>query len=211
VVDDPEKAAATFLKLGTVHFRRHELEAAVEAVENALELLEVDSDTTLRASAQYNLAFYLHARGETDRAESELAAHEELLAAGGDWLALHLAWLRARIAWGRGDLRTAARLFTEARVRALERGVLFDTGLVALELALVLLVRGRIAQVRKLAFEALAIFAEQDVERETRAALELLEAATCRDALTRDLVEKTILSLERGRGGLPDRKVRARS
>ncbi|HLE85738.1 MAG TPA: hypothetical protein VJG13_15465, partial [Thermoanaerobaculia bacterium] len=110
---------------------------------------------------------------------------------------------RARIAWSHGDLRSAARLFTEARVRALERRVPFDAGLVALELALVHLVRGRTAQVRKLAFEALGIFAEQDVERETRAALELLEAAARRDALTRELVERAISALEGARHAHP--------
>jgi tetratricopeptide (TPR) repeat protein len=196
---DREKAARVLLNLGTLHYRRHELAAAVEADGKALGLLDGSSDAWLRAYAHYNLAFHLHASGETDRAEAELAAHAELLAAGGDHLAMLIAWLRARIAWSRGDLRTAARLYTEARSRALERGVPFDAGLIALELALVHLVQGRTGQVEKLAAEALRVFAEQDVERETRAALDLLEAAARRDALTRELVERAIAALEGAR------------
>jgi tetratricopeptide (TPR) repeat protein len=171
------KAARDLLQLGVVHYRGHRFEAAIASTEKALELLDAGSEGWLQAYARYNLAFFLHGRGDTDRAEQELAAHEELLAAAGEGLIFRAGWLRARIAWSRGELGKAERLFRETYRWAGRRGIPFDTGLVALELALVHLVRGRTARVRKLAFEALGIFAEQDVEREAHAALELLEAA----------------------------------
>jgi DNA-binding HxlR family transcriptional regulator len=52
--------------------------------------------------------------------------------------------------------------------------------------------------VRKLAADALRTLAhEEEVERECRGALDLLKAATRRDALTREILEQTISELER--------------
>jgi tetratricopeptide (TPR) repeat protein len=199
----PEKAARILLNLGTLHYRLHEPHAAVEADQRALGLLDDDSEDWLRGYAHYNLAHHLHAGGETDRAEAELTTHEELLAACGEEVDQHVVWLKARIAWSRQDLAAAQRLYTEARARALARGIVWDAGLVGLELALVHLARGRTARVRKLAREALEVFAEQQVERETRAALDLLDAAARRDALTRDLLEQTITAVERAAHARP--------
>ena len=201
-----EKAARIFLKLGAVHYARHEPGAAVTATENALgylDALESDAEDWLRAYAHYNLAHHLHAAGEIDRAEAELAAHEELIGGASDQLANLLVWLKARIAWSRQDLFTAQKLYTEARQRALDRGIAWDAGLVGLELALVHLVRGHTAKVRKLAREALEIFAAQEVEREVRAALDLLDAAERRDAVTRALLEQAIAAVESAAHGRP--------
>jgi len=200
---DREKAAQVLLRLGVVHYARHEVVAAVIVTEEAVRLLDPDAEAWLRGYAHYNLAHHLHAGGDIDRAEAELAAHEELLAACGEEVAQHVVWLKARIAWSRQDLAAAQRLYTEARARALDRGIAWDAGLVGLELALVHLARGRTAQVRKLAREALEVFAEQQVERETRAALDLLAAAARRDAFTRELFEQTIAAVERASHGRP--------
>jgi|GEM_PF-927293 len=194
-----EKAARIFLKLGAVHHARHEPGAAVTATEEALgHLATLDSDAKdwLRGYAHYNLAVHLHSAGETERAEAELAAHEELIEGASDQLANLLVWLRARIAWSRQNLAAAQRLYTEARQRALDRGIAWDAGLVGLELALVHLVRGHTTKVRKLAREALEIFAEQQVQREVRAALDLLHAAARRDAITRKLLEQAIAAVQ---------------
>jgi tetratricopeptide (TPR) repeat protein len=203
LLGEPEKAARVLLKLSGVHFYGHAFDAAVAAAEEALELLAPDAEAWLRAYAHYNLAHRLHARGDLDGAEGELAAHAELLAAGGGQLAQLVVWLRARIAWSRGDLRAAKRLYTDARRRALERGIPFDSSLISLELALVHLAEGRTGRVKKLAAEALAVFAEQEVEREIQAALALVEAAARREALTREVVERAIAALERARHTRP--------
>ncbi|HUP41845.1 MAG TPA: hypothetical protein VM599_01405 [Thermoanaerobaculia bacterium] len=199
LLGEPEKAARVLLKLSGVRFYAHAFDAAVTASEEALELLPPDAEAWLRGYALYNLAHRLHARGDLDRAEAQLADHAELLAAGGGQLAQLVVWLRARIAWSRGDLRAAARLYTEARRRALERGIAFETSLISLELALVHLAQGQTGRVKTLAAEALAVFAEQEVEREIQAALALVEAAARREALTREVVERAIAALERAR------------
>ncbi|MGD2116204.1 MAG: hypothetical protein PVG07_14210 [Acidobacteriota bacterium] len=204
LLGDADKATGVLLKLGDVHFRAREVDDAVATVDQALDLLTPDSEPWLRVSAHFNRAYYLHARGaegDLDAAEAELAAHGDLLTNEGAWGALHLAWLRARIAWSRGDLAAAERLFTDARALTIERGIPFDTSLVSLELALVHLARGRTGKVKTLAVEALGVFAEQEVEREVRAALALAEAAARRDALTRELLEQAITAVERAAHG----------
>ncbi|MFW6012405.1 MAG: hypothetical protein ACOC92_01705 [bacterium] len=191
-----EEAARELLTMGTVYYRHHEFSTAVESDRRALDLLDEGSQAWLLGYAHYNLAFHLHAAGETDRAAAYLKAHTELILSASDQLANLFVWLRARIAWSREDLQGARKLFTEARKRALDRGIAWDAGLVGLELALVELVEGRTGRARKLATEALELFAEQDVARETRAALELLEAAARQDALTREALERAVAALE---------------
>lgn len=193
---DSEKAARVLLKLGTLHLRRHEPAAAVDTDRQALALLDESAGGWLRGYAHFNLAHHLFSAGEIEQAEAELARQEELIRTASDQLANLLVWLRAKIAWSHGELETAANLYTEARQRALDRGIAWDAGLVGLELALVELVRNRTDRVRELATEALRIFAEQRVERETRAALELLDAAARRDAFTREILEQAIQALE---------------
>jgi tetratricopeptide (TPR) repeat protein len=199
LLGDHEMSARVVLRLGRVHFRAHEFDAAVAATEETVALLAPDSAGWLGTYAHYNRAYYLHARGDVDQAEAELATHAELLAAGGDRVLHHVGWLRARIAWSRGDLRDAERLYTEARKRAQARGIAFDTSQISLELALVYLAQGRTGRVKKLAIEALEVFAEHEIEREIRAALALVEAAARREALTRELLERAIAALERAR------------
>ncbi|HSL83733.1 MAG TPA: hypothetical protein VLF66_13240, partial [Thermoanaerobaculia bacterium] len=203
VLKEPTKAARVLLKLGLVHYVDRDYDAAVAVTEQAMELLPSDAESWLRAYAQYNLAHNLHARGDLDRAEAELDAHANLLAAAGDEVVQHVVWLRARIAWSRQDVKAAERLYAEARDLAMKRGIAFDTSQVSLELALIHLVQGRTARVKKLALEALDVFAEQEVEREVHTALALLEAAARRDAITQELLQRTIDALDRARRGRP--------
>lgn len=199
VLDQPEKAARVLMQLSAVYYRSEAYEAAVEAAREALEILPPDAESWLRAYGHYNLAHRLFVRGNLDRAEAELEANSELLGVGGGQLAQMVVWLRARIAWSRDDVKLAERLYTEALRQARQRGIAFDTSQVSLELALVYLAQGRTARVKKLAIEALEVFAEQEVEREIRAALDLIKAAALRDAITRELLERAITALERAR------------
>jgi tetratricopeptide (TPR) repeat protein len=187
---DRPAAARVLLKLGTVEFRRQQFDAALAVVDRVLEFCSTESEIRIETSAHFNRAYYLHARGDLDAAEAELEAQGGRLEKEGAWGRQHLVWLRARIAWSRGDLEAAERLYSEARIA-------FDTSLVDLELCLVDLAQGRTARVKTLATEALEVFAEQEVEHEVRAALALVVEAARREALTRELIERAIATLER--------------
>lgn len=202
---DRRMAAQALLILGSVHYRLHEVQAAVGVVEKALTLLSDERATRLRAYAHHNLALYLHAQGDVDRAEEELATHENVLAH--EDAHLHrVTWLRARIAWSREDLPKARRLFAESRAAALELGRGYEAGLLCLEEALVHLAEGRTPRVKKLAEQALRhLSREEEVERETRAALALLVEAARREELTRRQLERTITTLEAARHAHPVR------
>lgn len=197
LLKDTERTARQLLKLGAVHKFSHDAAAAVAVTEEAIELLGPGAEDWLRAYGRCSLAFCHYAAGETDRAEAELDAHEELIRGATDQLANLLVWLRARIAWSRDQVRKAQRLFQEARERAFARGIAWDAALVALELALVHLAQGHTRRARTLTEEALPVFAEQKVHRETRATVELLRAAVRQEALTRELLAHAVAIFER--------------
>jgi hypothetical protein len=69
-------------------------------------------------------------------------------------------------------------------------------------MALVRLADGRTGEVKKLAAEALQVFAEEEVEPEVRAALALVEAAARREALTQEAIERAVAALERAQKAL---------
>ncbi|HSL83137.1 MAG TPA: hypothetical protein VLF66_10185 [Thermoanaerobaculia bacterium] len=200
LLEEPEKAARVLLILSGVHYRVHAFDAAVEAAEKAVELLPQEAEAWLRAYAHYDLAHHLHARGDLERAEAELAAHAELLDAAGEKVAQHVVWLRGRIAWSRGEVRRAERLFKEALGLALKLGRSYEGSLLCLELALVYLAEEKTAHVKKLAAQALRLLAdEEEVEPETRAAVALVAEAARREELTRALLERAIAAVERAR------------
>ncbi|MFW6175537.1 MAG: tetratricopeptide repeat protein, partial [Acidobacteriota bacterium] len=210
LLGDLEKGAATFLKLGIVYDWAHEFSDAIAAAERALKLLGPEATGWLAAYAHHNLARYLHGRGDVDRAEAELDEHRELLEAAGETVRAHVTWLRGRIAWSRGELGTADRRFREALRWARTREDPFDAGLLCLERALVHLAQGRSDRVQRLAAQAVGFFRRaEEVDRETRGALELLEAAARQEALTRKALEHAVDQLEgaghRRRCGDPDR------
>jgi tetratricopeptide (TPR) repeat protein len=202
LLEEPEKSARVLLKLGAVQFRAGDFDAAVEASERALGLLGEDSEAWLRGYAHYDRAYFLHATGKLDEAEQELVVHDSLIAAAGDGLDFRVVWLRARIAWSRGEPRKAGKLFEEALRRATTRGIPYDTSLLCLELALVRLADGRTGEVKKLAAEALQVFAEEEVEPEVRAALALVEGAARREALTQEAIERAVAALRRAQQAL---------
>lgn len=197
-----EKAARTFIKLGLVEYQHGRPDAAVEAATKAIELLGPEDESWLAGYGRYNLALFLHGRGDVDGAAEELAAHQDLIGSAGEGLVFRTGWLRGRIAWSRGKLAKADRLFREALRWARDRELHFDAGLLCLERALVHLAQGRTDRARKLVADALGLFVrEEEVERETHAALELLEAAARRQEVDHHLLQRAVTALEQMRQG----------
>jgi tetratricopeptide (TPR) repeat protein len=86
-------------------------------------------------------------------------------------------WVEGKIARGLGKLPQAEALFLAARDGFVIEGVLFETGLVSLELALLYAQQRRMTELRRLAAELVPIFIWGQNHREALAALAIFQQA----------------------------------
>lgn len=186
-----EDQARILIKLADTYCARGSLVLAIETVQTALGLLGPTSDPFLHLCAHYNLAFYLVSAGRFDEAADQLAMDEPLYRQFPEpWTQLRLLWLRGDIAARKGDLTAAERAYLETREGFTAHRMSYDAAMVSLDLAILYLKKGCIANVQRLAEEMLPIFQAQDVNREALAALRLFQEAARRQELT---VEKVRL------------------
>lgn len=203
LVGETERVAKQRRKLAYIHYLRHEYDAGIKVLDQVLTRASRPSgpelNDHLHACIIHTLALLFHAKGDLDRTEATLDAHHDLLDSTGGGMRFRVVWLRARVAWSREELERARELFEEAHRRAEARGIPFDVSVVSLELALVHLVEGRTDLVKTLATRAARVFAEEDIQHETLAAVRLAEEAARREEATRELLETTIAGLEHAR------------
>lgn len=111
-------------------------DGAIEAAESAARLLTPGTDLTLYLAARHNLAGYLVATGQHDRALEILAEIGPLYPrTGSSPYTLKYRWLCARIAAETGDSRGAAGIYADIRDRLADRGLHRDAALVAIDRA----------------------------------------------------------------------------
>lgn len=91
----------------------------------------------------------------------------------------------------------AHRLYRQTREGFIAHQIAYDTAMVSLDLAILYLREGRLADVQHLAEEMLPIFQAQSVDRETIAALRLFQEAAYRQELTAEKVRELAASLRR--------------
>jgi hypothetical protein len=108
-----------------------------------------------------------------------------------------LAWLEARITSAEGDLARAAEIYRPVLARCLELDTIYDSAMVALELAVVLLELGSADEVLPLADTVAPIFKAQGVEPEAAAAV-LLAAESLRRGVAAREVLLTLLAARAG-------------
>jgi tetratricopeptide (TPR) repeat protein len=191
LVRSSEDHARVLVKLADTYSARGSLGPAIETIQTALGLLGPESDPPLRLCAYYNLAFYLVAAGRLDEASDQLEADEPLYRSFPEpWAQLRLLWLQGDIAAGKGDLATAERFYRETREGFIVHHMGYDAAMVSLDLAILYLQTGRLADVQQLAEEMVAIFQAQDVNREALAALRLFQEAARRQELTVEKVRE---------------------
>jgi len=193
LLGEDELRARTQIKLGLVHYDQGEPERAVRAHERALEGLTLDGAPRLYAHARFNLARALEVMGKPDQTLALLEEDREIQAVQ---LTCHellrVDALRGKVAWATGKTAEAEKRLNRAREGFVAAGLGYETALVSLDLALVLLKKGETARVRTIAREALRIFGAQEVHPEAFAAFKLFHDAALAEHLTREVVEKTI-------------------
>jgi tetratricopeptide (TPR) repeat protein len=186
----PDDAARALINLGDVYRVQAKLDQAIEMARSALALLGRDSDLLLQVAGHYNVAFYLAEAGRYEEAAEQLKADRALYEQIQEpWLQLRLSWLRGDIAAGSGDFAQAEQSYLETRDGCIAQGIGYDAAMVSLDLAVLYLKEGRMADVQRVAEEMLPIFQSQDVHREALAALRLFQEAVRRQELT---VEKAL-------------------
>lgn len=185
----PSKAARALVSLGMVHREQGRLDEAIAATEDALNLIELESEPRLYLMAWHNLADRLCDVGRYEEA-AEIVTDNRLLYQRFPeaWVQLRLSWLEARIARGRGDQELAEGMFLALRDGFLRQANRYDAALVALELAALHLDQGRTGELKELAAGLVEAFEQNDVHREALVALLLFEGAVRREQANAQLV-----------------------
>jgi transcriptional regulator with XRE-family HTH domain len=179
-----------------------EIEAALATLEEAAPLIEAGADPNLGWTLKMNrVVMLVHLRRFTE-AEAHLPELRTRAIELERRLDLtRLVWLGGRIAADRGRSEEARAALAQARreFAALENG--YDSALVALELASLLLEEGRAAEAAALADEMVPIFRSLRVQRETLAALQVFCRAAGAHTATPEMARRLLASLERSRSG----------
>lgn len=192
------------IQLGKVMADSGRPERAVEPLERAIELL-ADREPRLWLMASHTLVVALVEMGRYAEAEERFATLQSAYRDSGDdfWMDQRRIWLAARLAarprQAGGDPERAEELFRQARQGFVDREIAYDYTLVSLELAALLLKKGRGEEVRELAAELVPVFASRQIHRHALAALALFQSAAAAEEVTVGLLHRLIHYFERAR------------
>ncbi len=151
---------------------------AVGFLQQGAHLLESGRDPQLERSTTLSLVYALADSAEYRQASALLLQSGLREAFATEPLnLLKLRWVEGKIHAGLGRPAKAERAFVDVRREYLRLGQVYDGALVGLELAAVWLPQGKIAQVRELAEEMYATFAELGVQPEAARALYFVREA----------------------------------
>ncbi|HXO41123.1 MAG TPA: hypothetical protein VN999_06735, partial [Thermoanaerobaculia bacterium] len=194
-IGDHHLAARALISRGVFAGYDNQPRLALALLVQGLELIDVDRDTGLAASAVHAILVNLVECGRYRQARIQLWRSRPLLVQQGGRLSLRLQWLEGKIHAGLGDLARAERELIATRAGFAAAGSPYNAALVALDLAVVWLRRGKTAQVRELVEEMIATFRALRIAREAVAALLILREACDRDEATLDRVRTVAMLL----------------
>jgi tetratricopeptide (TPR) repeat protein len=176
------------------------LSEAVGAFRAAIADADQEADPRHFYILHHNLLDTLSKAGRYEEAARLLPAVAALARRTGDELdSLRFQWIEARVLSGAGNRSGALVRFGKIRLSFLERGLVFDSALVGLELAALHLAEGEYGPVIAIAEELLNVFASEETPREMLAAFTVLCSAARSHIATIDLVEAARHALERAR------------
>ncbi|HEX5759587.1 MAG TPA: hypothetical protein VF121_10365 [Thermoanaerobaculia bacterium] len=162
-----------------------EPEEAVGLLARALTLLDPVLEPTVLLAAVHNLLDGFVHCGRFREAGLLLWRTRKLYAAhGGRFYDLRLLWIEGRVASGLGHRGRAERCFRRARGGFLDVRLPYFAALVATDLAILLLEKGRAAEARELIEETLETFNVLHIRREAVGAMILLNDAVQQEQLS---------------------------
>lgn len=175
-------------------------EGGVRLLDEALELLDEQREPDLVSMATHNRLWFLVDCGRCRQARADLWRQRRWVAAYqglGEISRVKVAYLEGRINAGLGELDRAERAFRIALDGLAAEEVRVLRGVVSLDLAVVWMRQGRLAEATTLAAETAASLLAFGVPREAQKALNVLLAALDAQAATAALVQEVVDFLRR--------------
>jgi tetratricopeptide (TPR) repeat protein len=185
---DSQEVARTLIKKARVLRYRNDLDAVVETLFEAVDLIDRVSEPSLWATAAHNLADAYSLAGRYMEARALLSRHREICTTPTD--RVQYQWVKARVDLGLGQTETALAGFRAAQDGFLALGRTHDAAYAALELAQVYLQLGMTSELQALATQLVPVFEAHDAQPATLAALSLLHEAAQADTLTASLLHE---------------------
>jgi len=168
-----------------------ELEQSLQAIRQAVRLLEAQDDHWLQYVATHQFATRLTDSGRAEEAQSLLPEVRRLVRESGNRFdRLRVLWLEGRIQRCLGRFELAEEALRQVRAGFIDAEIGYDVALVSLDLAALYLETGRTAEVKELAAEMLPQFAARQIHREALAAIALFEQAARKERATLALVQE---------------------
>jgi tetratricopeptide (TPR) repeat protein len=198
VLDRGELRGQMLVSKARIHETLGDPEASTAALLEAEPLIDVHKEPRLAFGVRFNLLLDLCGLDRAAEAAPRLPEIRALAESLGEELDLHrVLWLEGKAGAGLGRTDEALAAFTQVQSEFRTRELPVDYALVSLDLALVLLKLGRLAEVQTTAEEMLSIFKAQGVDREAFAALQVFCEAASREAVTVELIHRVAYFLQR--------------
>ena len=191
-------AGRTLVQPGLYTTDAGESEQALEIGQRSLALLDASADPTLAYAALHNQIWILCDCGRFREAEKHLfLIHPLRRHAGGRISELKLRWEEGRIDAGLRRFERAEKTFLEVRegMAAVNRS--YDTAIVSLDLAAVLMALQRSEEAREIVLAAYQTFIAHRIEREALASVLFLQVSCKQGLATRAMVEEVAAFLRR--------------
>jgi tetratricopeptide (TPR) repeat protein len=197
---DRHSAGRAQVKRGVYIGNGGDPESAVELLDEALKLLDAQREPDLVSMATHNRLWFLVDCGRCRQARSDLWRQRRWMAGYrglGEIPRVKVTYLEARINAGLGELDRAERALRSALDGLAAEELRVLRGVVSLELAVVWMRQGRLAEATALAAETAASLLAFGVPREAQKALNVLLAAIEGQAATAALVQEVVDFLRR--------------
>jgi tetratricopeptide (TPR) repeat protein len=172
----------TLKQKSMVYAEMGDLETEIALLQQALGLLDVETDLRTVLAARHNLISALCESGRPREAFAMLFHTRPLYLKTGDRMSLiRLRWLEGAVARGLERFEQAAVAFREVHAAFLDLGLEYDAAIAALDLASIHARQGRTREVLRLVEDMLASFRARNIHREAVAAVQTLQRAAERE------------------------------
>jgi len=173
-------------------------EQAISLLRKGLSLIDENLDPDLALSAVHNELWFLVDCGKFEEARRRLFLNRGRCEASvGRLNQLKIDWLEARIDVGHGKLDRAVENLLQAKQGFSEVGRPFDSALLSLDLAAVLMTQKRSAEAEELVVEAARVFSTLRIEREALMAILMLKKSFEMREASAEMVEEVAAFVRR--------------